>query len=158
MNCAKTRCMHDPALHIRRARRTDFVDVMRLLADAGLTVPPPDRATLRRFRQLVADLGADVYLAFVDAALAGLVHVTYARQLVHAPLARIDHLVVAGPVRRRGVGTALLRLALARAGKRGCRAVTCTVAPDASDPTLFLTQAGFQPSGTRLRYDLAWDG
>ncbi len=150
--------MPDPAMRIRRARRTDFADVMRLLAEAGRVVPPPDRATLRRFRQLVADLGADVYLAFVDAVLAGLVHVTYARQLVHGPLARIDHLVVAAPLRRRGVGTALLRLALIRANKRGCKAVTCAVDPNVNTPTAFLARAGFQQSATRFQYDFVWDG
>jgi ribosomal protein S18 acetylase RimI-like enzyme len=145
--------MVEAAVHIRRMRRTDFAAVMRLLAETGRVVPPPDRATLRRFRQLVADLGADVYVAFVDAALAGLVHVTYARQLVHGPLARIDHLVVAEPVRRRGVGTALLRFALARAAKRRCSAATCAVDPDVSGPTAFLVRAGFYPSANRMQYD-----
>ena len=56
--------MPEGRVHIRRGRRTDFTAVMALLAASGGTVPVPDRATLRRFRQLVADLGGDPTRAF----------------------------------------------------------------------------------------------
>src|SRR5262249_61086414 len=76
---------------------------MRLLAASGVPVPAPDRATLRRFRHLVDDLGADFYLILVDGTLAGLVHVTYARQVAGAPRARLGQLVGGGTFPRRGV-------------------------------------------------------
>ncbi|HUI24629.1 MAG TPA: hypothetical protein VL403_00995, partial [Candidatus Kryptonia bacterium] len=81
-------------IRIRRGRRTDFGAVMGLLAGNAAAVPPPDRASLRRFRQLVADLGGDFYLATMDERVVGVAHVTYARQLASAPLATLATLVV----------------------------------------------------------------
>ncbi len=137
-----------PALriHIRRGRRTDFTAVMGLLATSGIPVPAPDRATLRRFRQIVADLGADFYLAVVDGKLAGLVHVTYARELPVGQRAALKQLLVADAFRRRGIGTALLAFAQARAQNRGCATLCCAV-PAASPARAFLAQAGLEPAG-----------
>jgi len=63
---------------------------MEILASSDLPVPPPDRATLRRFRHVVADLGSDFYVATIDERLVGVVHATYARQIATYPLARIE--------------------------------------------------------------------
>jgi len=141
-------------VQIRRARRTDFVAVMQLLAAGAAAVPPPDRATLRRFRYLVADLGGDFYLASVDGTLAGLVHVTYARQLAAPPAARLEQLVVAPPFRRCGVGVALIALAAQRARARGCAALRC-VLPVGSPAAGFLERAGWRPLGQGWVVDLA---
>lgn len=112
--------MPEGRVQIRRARRTDFTAVMSLLAASGVALPVPDRATLRRFRQLVADLGGDFYLASVDGVVVGLVHVTYARQLAAPPSASLDLLVVASAFRRRDIGAALLAYVEKRARQRGC--------------------------------------
>src|SRR5712671_3528666 len=135
--------MPDPRVAIHRARRTDFTAVMQLLATGDVAVPPPDRATLRRFRYLVADLGGDFYLAWVNGTLAGLVHVTYARQLALPPRALLNQLVVAPPFRRRGVGRALLALAQRRAEQRGCGALSCWRPAGDPDAQRFLEQVGF---------------
>ena len=132
---------------IRRVRRTDFTAVMHLLAASGVAVPPPDRATLRRFRHLVADLGADFYLALVDGTVAGLVHVTYARQLAVPPMARLEQLLVSDPLRRRGVGSKLLAFVRQRATARGCGALVCGRPSLASPARQFLLQAGLQARG-----------
>jgi GNAT superfamily N-acetyltransferase len=147
--------MAEPKMRIRRGRRTDFTAVMKLLADSGSAVPPPDRATLRRFRNIVADLGADFYLASIDDALAGLVHVTYARQLIAGPRARLDQLLVAEEFRRRGVGSALLAFVAVRARKRGCSTFSCTV--PATSPRAFLEAAGFRAMGSEFCQDLQVD-
>ncbi|HVO26300.1 MAG TPA: GNAT family N-acetyltransferase [Candidatus Margulisiibacteriota bacterium] len=142
--------MSDGRVHIRRGRRTDFTAVMALLAASGVAVPVPDRATLRRWRQLVADLGGDLYLALVDDAVVGLVHVTYARQLATPPSARLDQLVVAPSVRRRGIGSALLAFVERRARQRGCRTFTCVV-PDADAAVrAFLDKAGTAADAQRF--------
>ena len=145
-------------VRIRRSRRTDFVAVMHLLAASGVPIPPPDRAALRRFRNLVSDLGADFYLASVEDTLAGLLYVTYARQLTVPPQARLDHLVVAEAFRGRGVGVALLAFAERRARQRGCGALSCAL-PTASAPLVrFLERGGLQRMGDwfvqELRPDL----
>jgi GNAT superfamily N-acetyltransferase len=142
--------MAEGRVHIRRARRTDFTAVMGLLAASGAAVPAPDRATLRRFRQVVADLGGDFYLALVDDAVVGLVHVTYARQLAAPPSALLDQLVVTAQSRRCGIGSALFAFVEKRARQRGCVAFTC-VAPDADlAARAFLAKVGLAPAGQRF--------
>ncbi len=139
--------MSEPRVRIRRGRRTDFTAVMQLLAASGTALPPPERATLRRFRNLVNDLGADFYLALVDGVLAGLVHVTYARQLAAAPMARLEYLVVADAMRRRGVGASLLRFAQERARQHGCARLSCAAADAAPAVHQFLAHGGLSDAG-----------
>ena len=146
--------MPDSRVHIRRVRRTDFTAVMTLLATSGAAVPPPDRATLRRFRKLVADLGADFYLALVDGTVAGLIHVTYARQLTVLPQAQLDHILVDADFRRRGIGAALLAFARRRARQRGCSTFCCAVGTHDSATRGFLEQTGFRPVGEWFREDV----
>ena len=142
--------MPEGRVHIRRGRRTDFTAVMALLAESGGTVPVPDRATLRRFRQVVADLGGDFYLASVDDAVVGLVHVTYARQLAAPPSALLDQLVVVPECRRRGVGSALLAFVEKRARQRGCVAFTCVVPDGDAAARAFLDKAAMAQTGQRF--------
>ena len=127
---------------IRRSRRTDFPAVMRLLAAAGVPLPPPDRTTLRRFRRLVADLGSDLYLAVLDDAAAGLVHVSYTRQLAHAPTARIESLLVDPARRRQGIGSVLLAFADRRARRRGCASLCWSLGTEDRASRRFAEHAG----------------
>ena len=149
--------MSDQRVHIRRGRRTDFTAVMGLLATSGIPVPPPDRATLRRFRNLVADLGTDFYLAWVQASLVGLVHVTYVRQLATAARAQLDQLVVADGFRRRGVGSALLRFVERRARQRGCGLCACVLPAADLSVQPFLEKAGFRFAGRQFALALEAD-
>src|SRR6185369_3116236 len=86
-----------------------------IMVSAGLPVPPPERAALRQFRRVVADLGADVYVADVDACVLGVMHITYTRPLSGPPRAHLELLAVASDARGRGVG----RTFFARTGWRG---------------------------------------
>lgn len=129
---------------------------MSLLAEAGLPVPPPERPALHRFRNLVADLGTDLYLATIDERVVGVVHVTYARQLAAAPQATLAALLVVQPARRCGVGTTLLRFAAERAQQRSCTSLQCPL-PAATDAGAkqFLLQAGAAAAGELLALPLA---
>lgn len=147
--------MSDPRVQIRRGRRTDFTAVMGLLSGSGIPMPPPDRAALRRFRNLVADLGADFYLAWIDDTLAGLVHVTYTRQLTIPSRAQLDHLVVANAFRGRGIGSALLAFAQRRAQRRGCIVCSCMLPTAAASVQPFLERAGFRAAGYHFSLALA---
>jgi ribosomal protein S18 acetylase RimI-like enzyme len=149
--------MSDQRIHIRRGRRTDFAAVMQLLAAGGIPLPPPDRGTMRRFRNIVADLGADFYLAFIDGALAGLLHMTYARQLTVPARAQLSQLVVADGFRRRGVGSALLAFARRRASQRGCISLSC-VPPETARAQSFLEKAGLRTVGHCFSLTLAPEG
>jgi GNAT superfamily N-acetyltransferase len=140
--------MPDTRLHIRRCKRTDFIEVMRLLAAGEAPAALPDRGTLRRFRAIVNDLGGDFYLALTGGAVAGLVHITYVRQLAEAPGARIERLIVGGPFRRRRIGAALLEFATQRAIRRGCGTLTCLVpSGDNAAACAMFEKAGLRPQG-----------
>jgi len=134
-------------MRIRRGRRTDFTSVMQLLAASGAAVPPPDRATLRRFRNIVADLGADFFVATIDGTLAGFVHVTYARRLAARPQAQLDQLLVAPAVRRRGIGSALFAAVQERACRRGCGQLSYALTRIDEPAREFLRKTGLQPAG-----------
>jgi len=131
---------------------------MQLLAASGVALPLPDRATLRRFRNIVADLGADFYIAAIDGTLAGLVHVTYARRLAARPQAQLEQLVVTEALRRRGIGSALLAAAQERARRRGCAQVSYSPAATDAAARAFLRKAGLEPAGECYVKDLQVDG
>jgi ribosomal protein S18 acetylase RimI-like enzyme len=145
--------MHDTPVRIRRCRRTDFVDVMRLLA-VDEPAPVAERRTLRRFRAIVNDLGGDLYVALIDEAIAGLVHVTYARQLAVPPRARMERLVVAEGARGRRIGAALFEFARRRAIRRGCGTLTCSVPANDDGSAGFLEKLGMRRDGHGFAIEL----
>lgn len=139
----------------RRGRRTDLFAILKILAASELTTPVPDRATLRRFRRLVADLGSDVYVALLEERLVGFIHVTYARQLADAPRGRVEALVVAPEARGRGVGASLAALARRRAERRGCHDLSYCSTPSTLRAGTFLTRQGWRSDGEVFRLELA---
>lgn len=112
--------MENRELKIRRARRLDF-DAVMALAAANIE---PDRRTVRRFRNIVADLGADLYVAESSGEIVGFVHASYTRQLCGGPHGRIET-IAADPQRPDlGVEKALLEFISNRARKRECSRVS----------------------------------
>jgi GNAT superfamily N-acetyltransferase len=137
----------------RRARRADFPALTALLAAADVATIADDRRSRSRFRRVVADLGADLYVATIDEVLCGVVHVTYSRQLVGDPAATVELLAVAPTARHLGVGAALLGLSVARARGRACRvlSVRAPVPPDAAG---FFSHLGWRDAGAQLVFDV----
>jgi len=141
--------MSESRVRIRRGRRTDFSAAMGLLAQCELPVPAPERATLHRFRAIVADLGTDFYLYVDGDDVAGLIHVSYSRQFATHARAHLNLLLVAPTFRRRGVGTALLKFARRRAEKRGCALLTFDLDGADTGARAVLSRHGMQPGPTR---------
>lgn len=137
----------------RRARRSDFDAIRAIMVSAGLPGPPPERAALRQFRRVVADLGADLYVADVDACVLGVVHITYTRRLSGAPRAHLELLAVAADARGRGVGRGLATFAAARARRRGCVTLQCGAPPTDGGRTFF-ARTGWRGNGALLEFDL----
>jgi len=142
--------MDTPELRIRRARRLDFTAVMRLLAGA---VVGADRRTLRRYRTIVADLGADLYVAEVDGEIAGVIHATYVRQLGGGQRGRIEDLAADPQRPGLGIEKALLDFILARARKRSCSALSCV--PASEEAGTVARTAGLKPHRTEYGCELA---
>lgn len=144
--------MYLPEIKLRRARRTDFVALMRILASNNLAVPPPERAALRRFRRLVADLGIDIYVAVVAEQVVGFVHVAYSRQIAGAPKARMEALAVQEDYHRRGIASLLVDLACRLARRRGSDDLRCETARSAQGFRNFLMKKGWSQQGDVLWY------
>lgn len=146
--------MSSRPIRYRRARRTDFDAVGSILAANGLPAPTPQRADLHRFRRLVSDLGADLYVAEIDARVVGLVHVTYSRHL-SGQRGRLALLVVAPEAQSRRVGRGLAALAAQRARRRGCTALRAGATSPTSPAARFLVHIGYRTIGEELEFTLA---
>src|SRR6185369_11526844 len=143
-----------PVRH-RRARRSDFDAVSAVLAANGRPAWAPERAALRRFRRLVDDLGADLYVAVAGADVLGVVHVTYSRSLTGPPRARLELLMVDPAARGRGVGRGLAALAAARARRRGCGSLHGSAERE-SAAGRFLVALGWRSVGEEVELDLGY--
>lgn len=138
-------------IRCRRARRTDADAIFALLATAA--PPPRDRAVRHHFRKLVADLGADCYVAQCDGTVIGVVHVTYARHLIDGQRAMIE-LVRAAPERPGDVGRALAALVRERAARRHCTLIDWRDAPQGEAAEAFARALGARRAGDQLRVEI----
>jgi GNAT superfamily N-acetyltransferase len=139
-----------PGVKIREPRRggSDRDWIYRLLAEKGVNVPPTDQSNTLTW--VVSHPESEIFVA-VDASDrgVGLLALSHRPQLrVGGRIATVDEFIVAPNMRRRGIGTALLEKALARARMLGCKRVE-TNAGDASAKT-FLEKRGFAPSGAEM--------
>lgn len=142
-----------PVRH-RRSRRTDLDSIRGILSASGLPAPDSDRAALRRFRRIVADLGSDLYVAVADEQVIGVVHITYSRQLGGPPHGCLALLAVRPDARRHGIGTNLAALAAARARRRGCSVVYTSPIGPAPDARGFLAAIGWRAAGEAFMLEL----
>lgn len=146
--------MHDarPIRH-RRGRRTDLMDVLRLLAAAEGGAPIPDRAMLRRFRRIVSDLGNDLYVALIGERLEGFVHITYRRHVTLGSRGRVETLIVSEHERAGELAASLAALAERRARHRGCFDLSYATSPSDGIEEV-LVGSGWVAAGRELRLDL----
>lgn len=143
--------MDTPELRIRRGRRQDFVAVRRLLGSTPEA--EADRRTLRRFRHIAADLGADLYVAHLAGKVVGVVHVSYARQITGGQRARIEDLAADREYGQHSIESRLLAFALERARKRACGSLGWS--PSTADAGAAAEGAGLQPQGTEYLRPIA---
>ncbi|GBD25019.1 hypothetical protein HRbin30_00333 [bacterium HR30] len=141
-------------LFIRRAHWRDFDAVASLVAQCGAGSLLPERRTLRRFRNIVHDLGNDLYLAFSRDVLVGLVHIVYVRELVAPRRAEISSIFVSPGVANVGVGEFLLSFARKRAQKRDCQVVVFRASESNRSVVPLLAAGGFRQAGQWYVADL----
>jgi len=129
---------------VRRGRRHDLGAVRTLLGTDD--VPP------KLFRRLLADLGADVYVAEdPGGTVVGLVSVAYARSLMQGGGAA---LLDGARASHAPVLDGLIAFAEERARRRGCRRLAAWVAPEDGALRAALLRRGYHP-GELLTADLA---
>jgi N-acetylglutamate synthase-like GNAT family acetyltransferase len=148
--------MHARPIRHRRGRRSDLMDILRLLAHSEDSAPVPDRALLRRFRRIVADLGDDFYVALIGERLVGFVQISYRRDITRGVRGRVESLIVSRDERPREVATTLASLAEQRARRRSCFELSCAAQQSASDDVSdVLAGSGWTLAGPELRLDLS---
>jgi hypothetical protein len=111
---------------------------------------------LRRFRRIVADLGADLYVALIGERLVGFVQISYGRDITRGVRGRMESLIVCDDERSREVATALAALAEQRARRRSCFELSC--APEqrtSNDVSDVLAGSGWTRVGQEVRLDLS---
>lgn len=136
---------------LRRARRTDLGAISALLEKASLPGTANDRAGLRRFRNIVADLGCDFDVAGTRDGVRGFVHLTYARDLHSGNRAQLLALVFDSTE----VLDALLAAAIERALRRHCRDLSVIPGPWSSALESARIPSGWERIDGCLRIDLS---
>ncbi len=136
---------------LRRARRTDLSAISALLEEANLPGPANDRAGLRRFRNIVADLSCDFDVAGTRDGVRGFVHIAYARDLHCGNRGQVLALVSDSA----DVLEALLSAATKRALRRHCRDLSVIPGPWSSALESAQMPSGWDRIEGCLRVDLS---
>lgn len=139
------------AVQIRRGRRHDLPGVEAVLGGR------PPGAFERLYRRIVADLGADLYVA-EDARgeIVGLVSLVYAHSLTGGLSAWLDGAHALEPPSR-GLLEALVAFAEERARRRGCRRLTACFDREHPELRATLLARGYR-AGEMLVADLTRAG
>lgn len=138
-------------MRIRRGRRTDF----EALAALGLwpRVDDSPRRSIRLFRNVVADLAYDLYVADEDGTAVGVIAVSYVRSLgLGGQRANLEELVVRADRRGSGIGRQLVDFVVRRALRRGARVFRAW--PTSEIAGRFLEHVGFHSVGRVFELDL----
>ncbi|MFC0408929.1 GNAT family N-acetyltransferase [Roseomonas elaeocarpi] len=156
--------MTTPRIH--DAGVADLPAVVRLLADdhfgAAREAPGPvlDRRYADAFAAIVAIPGWAVMLAEEDGAVVGCLQFMVLPQLSHTGTAsaQVEGVRVAASHRGAGIGSALMRAAIARARDAGCGTMQLTSHASRVDARRFYERLGFAVSHTGFKLNLGGTG
>ncbi len=136
-------------VELRAAQAADVAEVVRLLAQAGLTLT--EREAAARLDAVRAGAASAVLVATGNTGLTGLVAVSWAVELVAGPVARVSVLLVDADERRHGIGRMLLKAASQAARSAGCDVLEVTLAPGQDAAEAFCRATGFAAAGVTMR-------
>jgi ribosomal protein S18 acetylase RimI-like enzyme len=143
-----------PDLEFRRATRCDVRRIVELLVDDELgkgrdrLEDPLAAAYLAAFEAIERDPNQMILLADWRGEVVGCMQLTYLPGLSNrgAWRALIESVRVVGPLRRQGIGEALVRHALGLARERGCRVAQLTTHKSRTAAHRFYRRLGFEPT------------
>jgi GNAT superfamily N-acetyltransferase len=144
---------------VRRALRRDLETIVEILCDDDLgsqsEAPglPLDHAYVDAFEAIERDPNNGVYVAELDGAVVGTFHLTFIRQISNRGrlIAQVESVTVARSARSRGVGTAMMRWAIAEAERSGCLRVQLTTNVVRVDAHRFYERLGFETTHKGLK-------
>ncbi|GAB7189715.1 hypothetical protein NUM3379_04210 [Kineococcus sp. NUM-3379] len=152
--------MARPPVEVRLATTADVDALMELYGQARFDSTPLRITTVQvraRLERALGDGSVRVLLATLGARPAGYALLSPQTLLPLTTSAGpcVEHLHVSPDLRRRGVGRALLRRALALAQEEGADELTCTVLPGDREYTRYMARLGFAPVVVRRAVPLA---
>ncbi len=141
-------------VELRPAGRVDIGAVMRLLEtrDAARRPDVTAEGAAVRWGALLGSVDAAPFIAVADGTPAGLLLLVFRRRLNFATWeAWVPELVVAEPFRGRGIGRALLRVAIEEWRLRGGHRLAVELEPNEGAGEGLLTRMGFEEAFLRFR-------
>jgi ribosomal protein S18 acetylase RimI-like enzyme len=154
--------MTELPLTFRRATRNDVPQIVRLLADDPLGsqrehfADPLPNSYYDAFAAISADLNNELIVVENGGAVVGMLQLTFIPYLNYRGSWRalIESVHVASSLRGQGVGTALMRWAIARSQERGCRIVQLTTDKTRAKAKRFYEKLGFRASHEGMKLHL----
>lgn len=152
-------------LIIRRARRGDVPDVVRLLADDGLGktreryADPLPTAYYAAFEQIDADPRHELVVAELEGHIVGTLHLMELVSLTRFATKRleIEGVRVDAARRGQGIGEWMMRWAIRRAAERGCGMVQLTTDARRLEAQAFYQRLGFVASHLGMKLSVGGD-
>lgn len=146
-----------PELRIRRARLSDLPSILQLFAEDALYfasqertagLPQVDEAYVRALELIQATPDNTVYVAEADGRVVGTFQLTFIQQLSHcgARVAQLENVFVVAEQRSRGIGSAMLRFAIAAAQQNHCIRIQLTTNVRRERAHAFYQRLGFEPT------------
>lgn len=150
-------------IRIRAATHNDLPAVLALYAQPGMddgeTLPLATAAAI--FRRMQSYPSYTLYVAQLETAVVGSFALLIMDNLAHlgAPSAVVEDVVVAPAWQGKGVGTRMMRFAMARSREAGCYKLVLSSNEKRQDAHRFYERLGFRRHGYSFRVDLtAKDG
>ena len=142
-------------VELQPAGRDDLVTVLRLLGERESLAPPlSPQAGRDRWERIIGSVDASPFLAIAEGEAAGLLLLVFRRRLNFATWEGwVPELVVARTFRGRGIGRALLRVAIEEWRLRGAHRLSVETEPMEDGCAAMLTGLGFEEGLLRFRHD-----
>jgi ribosomal protein S18 acetylase RimI-like enzyme len=146
-------------LMVRIARPSDLpalLDLYALLSGEARTAADPTTVEQRAFADVLADRRQRLLVAERGGAVVGSVALIVVPNLTHdgKPYGIIENVVVSEDARRGGIGTALMREAIAAGRHAGCYKVALTSNLRRAEAHAFYERLGFVTTQRAFRFDL----
>lgn len=146
----------------REATEGDLQAIVAMLADDPLgrqrerLSDPLPTAYLEAFDAIAADPNNALWLACRDGEIVGALQLTFTPSISYQGgwRATIENVRTASSTRGRGVGSALVRWAIERARRKGCRIVQLTTDKTRTDAKRFYERLGFAASHEGMKLHL----
>lgn len=146
----------------RLARREDLPEIVRMLADDELgsqrerCEEPLPEAYYAAFEQIARDANHELVVAEIDARVIGTLHLMFFPSISYQGglRAQVESVRVDKQCQNQGIGSQMMKWAIARAKERGAHLVQLTTHKSREDAHRFYERLGFKGSHLGMKLSL----